>query len=115
MEGRSNYRSRETSYVATAIIQSINDNPSDQNDSSRYAKKWTNSEDILKVEPTRFPDELDMNVRRKNRVKDDSQVYRHTCFERKMNLVLDGMNLQHLVDIQMKMLNRTMDILLFNF
>lgn len=66
--------------MVTAIIQSTNDSTSDQNDSSRCAEKWTNSEDNLKVKSTRFPDELDMNVRRKNRVKDDSQVYRHTCF-----------------------------------
>lgn len=74
MEGRGHYGSREISEVATAI-QSTNECISDQDGSRRCAEKWRNSEDTLKVEPTGFPKELDMNVRERNRVKEDSQVY----------------------------------------
>lgn len=55
--------------MATVRILSTNDNTSDQDDSSGCTKMWKNPEYILKVEPTRFPDELGMNVREKNRVR----------------------------------------------
>lgn len=64
----------EDQQEVTAIIQSTNNGTSVQDGSSRCVEMWRNSEYILKVDPTRFPDELDMNVREK-RVKDDSQVY----------------------------------------
>lgn len=79
---------------------------------------WRNSEYILKVDPTRFPDELDMNVREKSKGWLLGLLQLEATDERilgeKINLVLDNGFVDILVDIQMKMMSRLLDILVLS-
>ena len=68
LERRNKYRSKETSQIVFTVIEEEADGL-DQDGSSEDGEKWSDSEYILKVQPTEFPRETGCGCQKKTDIK----------------------------------------------